>query len=655
MVDVVFNDFHLFSGSGGGAVGFSWARRQFGDMKGRFECIGGIDVSPNRCLDFEYLMARPASVMNLFSADDFIAFDGKYDKSGRMVQPGVLPAGWRDVTPADVRAAAGGRRPHVVFTSAPCKGFSGLLSNAASASQKYQALNRLTIRGVELALDAWEDDPFEFLVFENVPRIEQRGSELLDELIKLLVSRGYACHKDAHCCGELGGLGQRRKRFLLLARHIRKVRPFLYQPERQPLKTIGDIIEKLPLPEDPAGGPMHRLPRLKPLTLARLALIPAGRDWRALADVDPDAVRILPVGTLGAKFNNCYRIVAWGEPSPAITGGAGPSSGGLNVADPRPPPGGHGGAGKYKVTPMDESAGTVIAESATGNGAFATADFRLPASTAWRGDVMGVQTMGQPSGTVTGRSVPTTGAFSISDTRMAPAFGDHATKLQVDPMDEPARTVTGARVGSGALLVGDVRLGCSPNGAVLRVSPSSAPSPAVIGQQNPWSSGGFAVEELRLNTSPRNGTMGVQPWALPGATVTASLDVQAGPGAVEDVREPDTQWTSDYPVILSMDGTWHRPLSAWELAALQSFPLWVNERPLVFHGSATEWREAIGNAVPPLSAMAIAGALLDSLLWEAAGQTFMIGGGGIWVDPADRLGRPLGWVDEPQGSAWGLL
>ena len=75
-----------------------------------------------------------------------------------------------------------------MFLSAPCKGLSGLLAETVSKTGKYQALNGLTLRGVWLMLEAWKDDPVELVVFENVPRIMNRGRHLLDQIIALLRS-----------------------------------------------------------------------------------------------------------------------------------------------------------------------------------------------------------------------------------------------------------------------------------------------------------------------------------------------------------------------------------------------------------------------------------------------------------------------------------
>lgn len=76
--------------------------------------------------------------------------------------------------------------PHIGFGSAPCKGFSGLLSESKSKSDKYHALNQLALRGLRLALEAWKHDPIEFWLWENVPRIATRGRAVLDQMIGLL-------------------------------------------------------------------------------------------------------------------------------------------------------------------------------------------------------------------------------------------------------------------------------------------------------------------------------------------------------------------------------------------------------------------------------------------------------------------------------------
>jgi len=86
------------------------------------------------------------------------------------------------------------------------------------------------------------------------------------------------------------------------------------------------------------------------------------------------------------------------------------------------------------------------------------------------------------------------------------------------------------------------------------------------------------------------------------------------------------------PVILSpKDGTWHRPLTDLELAALQGLPATLDGAPLQLAGkSRAKHRERIGNAVPVGAAKAIAESLLTALLAAATGQ-WVLGSTGIWV------------------------
>ncbi|RCB71304.1 hypothetical protein, partial [Escherichia coli] len=82
---------------------------------------------------------------------------------------------------------------------------------------------------------------------------------------------GYASRETVHDCGELGGLGQTRKRALIVVRHPSKVPNCLYEPPKRALRSVGDVIGGLWLPGDPAAGSMHRVPRLQWKTWVRLA------------------------------------------------------------------------------------------------------------------------------------------------------------------------------------------------------------------------------------------------------------------------------------------------------------------------------------------------------------------------------------------------
>lgn len=262
---------HFFGGMGGGAKGFNRGSARVGNMEAHFRCLGGIDVDPAAVKDFERLAGVKGTLLDLFDREQYQAFHG--------VPP---PAQWVEATPEDIRKAAGYETPHIVFMSPPCKGFSGLLSERKSASEKYQALNRLAMRGVFLMLEAFIDDLPELVLIENVPRIQSRGRNLLDRITVLLRHYGYAVAETTHDCGELGGLAQSRKRFLMVSRNVRKVPSFLYEPTKRALRAVGEILERLPLPGDPRGGAMHLLPNLQWKTWVRLAFVEPGSDWRSL-------------------------------------------------------------------------------------------------------------------------------------------------------------------------------------------------------------------------------------------------------------------------------------------------------------------------------------------------------------------------------------
>ena len=294
------------------------------------------------------------------------------------------------------------------------------------------------------------------------------------------------------------------RRYLLIARHPGKMPSFVYRPPTFQIRTCGEVLGPLPLPDDPAGGPMHRLPRLRWRTWVRLALIPAGEDWRALERIGRN------------WYDGAYRIVPWDKPAATITTGASPSCGAVSVADPR---------------------------------------------------------LGY---------VPRKGSFRILR------------------WDEPSTTVIGSasvRGSNGAAAVADPRLGCSC----------------------------------------RAGSYGVLAWDAPAKTILGSGDVHAGAVAVADPRIPWDERSDPLPLIVAEDGTWHRPLTTFELAMLQGFPATLPDgRPLQLTGRAdSRWRERIGNAVPPPAAQAIAETIIRSLIPATRGAC-ALSGEGIWVAPDYR-------------------
>ncbi len=571
--------FHMFAGLGGGAKGFNRGEARVGQLQARFRCIGGIDVDPAAMRDFERLAGVPGTVLDMFDREQYRAFHGQ--------EP---PADWREATPQDIQRVAGGERPHIVFLSAPCKGFSGLLSESKSKTDKYQALNRLTLRGVWLMLEAWADDPPELVLFENVPRLATRGRALLDRITAMLRAYGYATAETTHDCGELGGLAQSRKRFLLVARHIAKVPPLLYEPERRPLRAVGDVLGRMLLPGDLRAGPMHRVPALQWKTWVRLAFVQAGSDWRSLnrlavADGVLRDYLIVPEmhrGTLGVR--------PWDAPAGTLTGNARPATGAFSVADPRFEQSARWHDGQaYGVRGWSETSGAIAGQQNPGQGTYAVADPRCPG--VLHNNAFRVVRWTGPAQAVTGGTGAVGGC--IADPRRdGPAFGKYA----VTPWDQPAGTViSGSTTGQGAYAVADPR-------------------------------SGMHAEREAYQTGGHYGVVG---WQQTAGAVSAAACHDNGRWSVADPRLPAAT-DQLVAVIQAEDGTWHRPFTTLELAALQS--LVCPEEQLELDGLSDQaWRERIGNAVPSDAAQAIASEMGRTLLLAWSGETFQLSAAPVWV------------------------
>jgi len=551
MDERIYTVLHLFCGLGGGALGFRAARASWRGLGARFETVLGVDNDPAACRDFEALTGAPSLCADLATT-----------------------------TPRQLRAVVGERAPDVVFASSPCKGYSGLLPSARAATEKYQVMNRLVLQGVWLVLETWPRRPPRLILLENVPRITSRGAELLGQVEDLLVRYGFRSRRTTHDCGELGELAQHRRRFLLLARHERRLPRLVYQPARRRVRAIGEVLGELPLPDDPAGGPLHRLPRLQWRTWVRLALIPAGGDWRDL----PESVAL----SLESR-PNLLGVLPWDGPAKTVTGSAAVSG---------------------------------------SNGACAAADPRIPFRNVYR-----VVRWDQASGAVTAGGGPSSSGICVADPRLshAPRRGT----FRIVSWDGAAPTVVGAEgVGrSSAFAVADPRVDRFRN--LMRVEDWMSPAHTVAGGAGPWQ-GAPSVADPRLGCSPRGGGYRVMPWDRASGAVIGSADVHAGAFAVADPRLPlDAERPDPPPVIVSEDGTWHRPLTTLELAALQGMPTRMPDgRPLMLDGRADRrWRERIGNAVPPPAAQAVAEQMLEALLLADDGVELRSGSGAVWVEP----------------------
>lgn len=643
----VYTALFVFCGVGGGALGFQRARVQLRGVgvSACFRVLGGIESDPGTAADFTRLTGAPC-----------------------------LNKKVEEITPEELVAFCGGVVPDVVFFSPPCKASSGLLAAAVAATEKYQFMSQLALVWLRLMFATW-GDRVRLVLMENVPRIRTRHADMMNGARDLMRSHGYLIHDEAHNLGEVGGLAQNRDRLLFVARH-KSVSTLLYKPVRRRVRGVGEVLGTLPLPGDPAAGPLHALPSLDPITAIRLALIPAGGDWHDLPSevvLPPElAAAVGPKGRSRTRkdrtpFNDVYRVVRWDAPAACVTAGQTPSAGVMSVADPRVT-GVSQYANNYTVTGWQEPSGTIIGKTQLGSGAGSVADPRVTPrrdSMHWQ-----VRDWSEPSCTVTGSTDVQEGAPSIADPRTG--IESHPHTYGVLPWAGPAHTITGNDApGGGPNSVADPRPGDSfpgawgvrgwsdpgatvtgesgpQNGAFTVADPRgvrgdaetrnddhgviawSEPARTITSREGP-SNGAFSVADPRITckTFENSGIYGIIPWERPAGTIVGHACHDNGPFSVADPRHPSRV---PFPVILSLDGTWHRPLTILERAALQGFDVTLDGAPLTLTGkNRSRWSVRIGDAVPPPAGEAMAEQFLLTLVYADSGVFALSSGGGVWV------------------------
>lgn len=626
--------FFPFIGIGGSPRGFQKARPHIRGLQGRWRVIGGIDNDTGAVANASRILAARIANMDLFSAEQYEAFHGR--------KP---PEGWREVTAADVRAAAGGETPDLILTSPPCKGYSGLLAEQKSKTNKYQALNELALRGVWLCLEAFADDPPSFFLLENVPRMMTRGRRFIDQLRGLLHAYGYATAETVHDCGVIGGLAQSRKRLLLVARHTAKVPVFLYQPPSKPLRAVGDVLGKLPVPgPESTDLPLHRLPRLQWKTWVRLAFVEAGSDWRSLNRLAIEDEYLKDYAIVPA-FRGAYGVQSWAETASTVCGRNGPTNGTFAVADPRFDDKGYN-CGQYGVGRWGDETGAVINVKSPGQGGFCVADPRVGKERPMFSHAYRVVRWDRSAPAVHGPGGA--GGMAVADPRHGAAGAELFGKYPVTGWEESAGTlIGGSTTGQGAYAVADPRPAAGPLFSKYAVSRWDGRTGTVIGGDD---QGAYAVADPRPNLDRSKGYVtgghyGVVPWAGAAYAITGSGQHDNGHNNVADPRvcaDSQTDRNACLPapnenlqcLIVAEDGTWHRPFTTLECAALQSlFDIDEYRDFQLTGGSDGQVREWIGNAIPSDAAEAMAEVFGHALLLAASGETFVLSSAPMWVQP----------------------
>jgi len=379
---------------------------------------------------------------------------------------------------------------------------------------------------------------------------------------------------------------------------------------------------------------MHRVPRLQWKTWVRLAFVEAGSDWRSLNKLNVKDGKladylIIPEG----MHHGMLGVNAWNEHIGTLTGKARPNNGTFSIADPRFDGSRHG---TYGVNRWQDNTRTVAGDSLPSNGNFSVADPRMPESEKRQNGIYRVVKWEKQSHAVTGAAHVAGAALSVADPRPPEKS---FSKYQVAKWNGSAGTVIGGD-DHGAYGVADPRPGWDRHSNALSVMEWDNPSKTVIGGGKGVQGGWMSIADPRILHREKGdnyltgGHYGVVPYDSPTGAVSASAGHDNGRWSVADPRidQMPAQDQKLVAMIRALDGTWHRPFTTLELAALQS--LVEPEEQLELDGLSDQaWRERIGNAVPPDAAAAIAGVMGTTLLLAWSGETFMLSSMPIWVRP----------------------
>lgn len=296
--------------------------------------------------------------------------------------------------------------------------------------------------------------------------------------------------------------------------------------------------------------------------------------------------------------NGVLGVNRWDEPMGVVAGASRATNGSFSVADPRAP----ADALSYRnfgVVPWEDPTGAIIGVKSPGQGMFSVADPRATPSAHWNhGQNYGVVQWSEPSGTISGQQWPNQGRYAVADPRHE-GTPKHNNEFRIIPWEEAAGAVTSAH-GTGQC-VQDPRPPSGPLFSKYKVTEWGGHAGTVIGGDD---QGAYAVADPR------------QAPTIDGRRTTTGLLPAANEKTVALIR--------------SLDGTWHRPFTTLELAALQS--LVEPEEYLELDGLSDQaLRERIGNAVPPKAAKAVAEVMGRTLLLAESGETFMLSSTPIWV------------------------
>lgn len=156
----------------------------------------------------------------------------------------------------------------------------------------------------------------EIIAMENVPQLQNQKVYL--DFINTLKSLNYNVFTNTVYCPDYG-VPQKRKRLVLLASKLGKIKLIdpLYDPEHY--LTVRDAIQNLPhinAGETCIDDPIHTSSSLTPLNLKRIRASKQNGSWR---DWPINLQLTCHKKATGKSFPSVYGRMCWDEPSPTIT------------------------------------------------------------------------------------------------------------------------------------------------------------------------------------------------------------------------------------------------------------------------------------------------------------------------------------------------
>jgi DNA (cytosine-5)-methyltransferase 1 len=239
--------------------------------------------------------------------------DSQAEHAYRQNNPGVAFI-CCDIANQDARIIESLFRPgkyRLLAGCAPCQPFSKLTYK----SNRHESWNLLDTFGT-LVRKILPD----LVTMENVPELENRGSEVLQRFLSTLRCCNYQIDRKVVRCQEYG-IPQSRTRLVLLASRLGKISV----PEGDSIdpslwKTVRDTIGSLPplsSGEVDPDDPLHASSALSPLNLERIRATPAdGGTWK---DWPRELILKCHRRSTGKSYGSIYGRMWWDRPAPTMT------------------------------------------------------------------------------------------------------------------------------------------------------------------------------------------------------------------------------------------------------------------------------------------------------------------------------------------------